>query len=162
MRKPAVIVCPDAHCALEVAALTVLDRLIVALHRAECGPLTIVTRQPLPDLQRTRALGIPLELRETADVARTDVLLARGHLLIQTADILEALRTGEDLVTADGTELLLRHVSAGAPLVMPERCDGGGVRARGVACYLHSEAQAQESAQALWASLKSSSDGTVD
>lgn len=49
---------------LIVGGLTLLDRLMVTLHRAGAASLTSVSSEPLPSLQRTRALRIPYTVSE--------------------------------------------------------------------------------------------------
>ena len=162
--KPAIIICEDQRGGLKVASLTVLDRLLVALHRGGCNSLLVVTRAELPALKRARALGITWQTVETLNSIEspsTDFLLARGHLLIQAGDVARVLQHGATLVGADGEPLLL-HLAAGAPLAVPERMDGRTLFAEGVARHVSNAAEARQAVRTLWASLKSSSDGIVD
>ncbi len=54
---PAVLVCDARTGSLEIAGLTVLDRLVVTAHRAGCAPI-FVTGETAPALPRAEALGI--------------------------------------------------------------------------------------------------------
>ena len=58
MRKiPAVLVCDARTGNLEVAGLTVVDRLVVTAHRAGCSPIFLVC-ETAPTLVRAQAMGI--------------------------------------------------------------------------------------------------------
>ena len=53
---PAIILCNDETAALRVVGLPLLDRLIVAAHRAGAADIRVVSAQPLPQLPRSSAL----------------------------------------------------------------------------------------------------------
>ena len=54
---PAVLVCDARTGSLEIAGLTVLDRLVVTAHRAGCAPIFVVDETP-PRLARAEAMGV--------------------------------------------------------------------------------------------------------
>ena len=162
MDKPAIILCADARCGLKVGGLTILDRLIVTLHRAGCSPILVQAREPLPDLKRARALGIIWQTSESVAAPSADFLLSQGHLLIGSADVQRALLSGESLCDAEGREPLLCYLSAGAPVAVPVGLEGRALRPEGVARHVANIQEAQAAERAWWASLRSASDGTVD
>jgi phosphatidylglycerophosphate synthase len=160
---PAVILISDAAAAaLRIASLSLLDRLIVAIHRGGAGPITLVARSPLPPLKRARALKIPFEVAPEVPSFSGPVLLASSDFLVQAADIRRCLQAGGRLLTADGVPLSLgvassAHEQVDAMLIgLPE------VRCEGVAARVTSAEEARHAEKKLWASLTSSSDGLVD
>ena len=87
---PAIIFAGKAA-GLKIAALTILDRVIVAVHRAGAGPITIVTEEALPALKRTRAWKIPYTVSPVVPEFSGRVLLAEANLLVQPADVKKCL-----------------------------------------------------------------------
>jgi phosphatidylglycerophosphate synthase len=161
-RIPAIILCAHAGFDLEIAGLSVLDRLLVTLSRAGCGPLTIVSKNPLPALRRAGALGIEWRRIEESEVTTGDAIAAAANLVIQVDDVREVIRQRGQLVAADGNHLPLKFIEGGTPADLSDRAGLAMVRAVGVARRIDHALDARRAAQELWASLKSSSDGTVD
>lgn len=147
---------------LKIAALTLLDRLVVAVHRAGVRSITVVARNRVPELKRAAALGVPVQIVSEAPVWEGATLVASSSMLVQTADVRALLEQGGRLATASGTPLPLGVLSPGngaweAVLDrLPTRA------AQGVAARVMDAATARQAEQALWASLTSSSDGIVD
>ena len=161
-RIPAIILGVEAGFDLEIAGLSVLDRLLVTLHRAGCAPLTVVSRADLPALPRTQALGVEWRRIESLESPTTDVIAAAGNLVVQVDDVKEVIRQRGQLAGANGDGLPLKFVEAGTPADLSNNAGLAVVRAAGVARRIEHPADARRAAQELWASLKSSSDGTVD
>lgn len=160
-RLPAVILVTGSS-SLRVAHLTVLDRLIVALHRAGAGPVTLVATGPLPVLERARALGIPIDVQPHAPRFDGPVLVTEGHLLVQAADVRRCIASSSRLSAPDGS-LLPLGIAAQPELGLEMALLGLPVtRAEGVAALVTSPASARAAEKALWRSLGSSSDGLVD
>lgn len=161
-RLPAVLFCDERTSHLKIAALTLLDRLVVAVHRGGAGPITIVCRSRPPELKRTEALGIPVRLLETTPGIHEPTLMASTALLVQAADVRELLRTGGRLTTKDGTPLLIGVLnSLELPLgqaLIPLRAWPTKAGAHRVT----DATSARIAERALWASLSSSADGLVD
>ena len=159
----ALIYCDPNVGSLRIAALTLLDRLVVALHRGGCSPIRVVCPGELPSLQRSRALGISLELVSPSSDASGLVLIADCRMLVQPVDVKAVLSQRGRLVDAGGSSL---------PLGVVERFAGGEidgaleglapVRAAGVAGRVENRESAAVMVRRLWASLGSSSDGMVD
>lgn len=161
-RIPAIVLCDDAGFDLKVAGLTVLDRLVVALHRAGCFPIHIVLRGATPRLKRSSALGVDWRHAETLPAPATDAMVVAGNLLVQPADVKEVLQGRGALIAAEGTPLPLKFVHAGGPIDLSATAGVPAIRASGVARRIGDARAARQAGQELWASLKSSSDGTVD
>ena len=161
-RIPAVIFSSGKTAELEIATLTVLDRLIVAVHRAGAGPIIVVTDDALPDLKRTRALRIPICVESQAPRMEAPVFVASANVLIQVGDVRRCLAEHGALLSTRGQPLcagLVDSIQAdfepalgSIPRLIPE----------GVACLVEDAASARAAEAALWASLTSSSDGFVD
>jgi phosphatidylglycerophosphate synthase len=167
--------------ALKVVALTVLDRLVVAVHRAGAGPITIVTEEPsLPELKRTNALAIPVEVVGKVPQLEGRVLLARGDLLVQAPDVRRCLQAGGTLVARekDGIRELLQVgvVDGNRSLFMSQKAFSASefpleivlsprepiIEAMGVARIVDVPHAARQATRELWASMKSTADGLVD
>lgn len=140
---------------LRVVALTLLDRLVVVAHRAGCTAITIVAQGPLPELRRARALSIPFEVVPALPPDTGDALVAQAEVLVTVADLRRLLAHGGQLADTAGQVLPVAVRKPGQP-------DGGLLRAEGVAARVSDAAAARAAGEALWASLTSSSDGTVD
>lgn len=158
----ALVVCEAATGRLHVAALTLLDRLVVAVHRTGCAPIRIVCPGELPALQRARALGVTFEvLRDTPPIAGP-TLVASTDLLVQASDVKMLVQSGGRLVSATGETLPAGIVSDWGASLEVSLNGLPPVRASGVSLPVRDMAQARAAERALWASLVSSSDGFVD
>jgi phosphatidylglycerophosphate synthase len=159
---PALIICQAGLEGIVIASLTLLDRLVVAIHRAGAGPITIVGLQDVPNLRRARALGISVQMAaETPD--RNEVtLVASAGLLVKAGDVRRLLQSGSRLSDSSGRLLPIGVVPPGngswqaalelSPVVMAED----------VACLVTDKPSAVRAEKALWNSLTSASDGFVD
>ncbi len=161
LRPPAVLFCEAGPAAPTVASLTALDRLIVAVHRAGCGPIQVVCPGALPRLRQAPALQIPFRVVSEPPRLEHPVFLASDRLLLTTSDV-RRLVDGQARLSFEG-----RPASAG----MAPRCSGSlaadltgvpSLAAQGVVAEVHDDATAGAATRALWASLGSASDGTVD
>lgn len=159
---PALIFCDEQTGGLRIAALTLLDRLVVAVHRAGVSSITVVAHNGLPKLERATALGISVRIVSEPPSREIATLAASSSLLVQTADVRALLEHGGRLVTADGTPLSIGVLPPGNDDWetgldrLPTRA------AQGVAARVTDAATARQTEQLLWASLTSSTDGFVD
>jgi len=159
---PALILCEPQNGALKVVALTLLDRLVVACHRAGCPSIHIVCPAPLPSLQRARALNIPIEITTIMPALAGLTLVAECRLIVQAADVKAVMARQGRLLDEKGAPMplgvvsnLLEDLDRTLSLLPP-------VPAEGVAVSVSDVATAQCAEEALWNSLVSSSDGVVD
>jgi phosphatidylglycerophosphate synthase len=147
---------------LKVAALTLLDRLIVAVHRAGAGPILVVAPRQPTGLRRTEALGIKVARLAELPPGEGPCLVASTELLVQAVDLRILLERGGRLAASDGTCLPVGVLPAvdgawrTALEALPVRS------ATGVACQVRDPAGARAAQRALWGSLWSSTDGLVD
>lgn len=159
---PAVLIAPPATAGLRVVALSLLDRLVVATHRAGCTPITVVATGPLPDLRRSRALGIAIGTASSVPTTSEPAFLARAELLVTASDVRRLLAGGGRLAAQDGTPLPAGIVPPGNASSPDPWQSLPAIPAAGVALPVRDNASARAAGEALWASLASSSDGTVD
>lgn len=156
---------------VRVAALSVLDRVLVALHRAGCGVITVVApRGGLPRLPRARAWGISFGVVTETPVRSGYGWVMRGDTLVQAVD-LEALRLGGGaarLATREGEPLPVGWVGSELGLgaggeELETLLAGLPVRvARGVAGRVRTRADGARATTSLWGSITGGSDGWVD
>jgi phosphatidylglycerophosphate synthase len=159
---PALILYDERTGGLRIAALTLLDRLVVAIHRAGSGSITVVSPGQPPALKRAAALRIPVRFESTADSLDGSTLVASSSLLVQTADVRELLRHGGRLVTAAGLPLPIGLLRPG-DTPCEAALDSLPVQvASGIAYSVMDPSAARDAQKALWDSLGSSSDGLVD
>ncbi len=159
---PAVLIADPGIAGVGVIALTLLDRLLVAAHRGGCHPITVVASGPLPDLRRTRALGIRFDVAAQVPALAPGTLVANTRQLVLAGDIRQIATHGGRLVAPDGSQLDLGRVDS-RPADESDPWKGlAPMRAIGVARPIHDESSAIAAGEALWASLSSSSDGMVD
>jgi phosphatidylglycerophosphate synthase len=161
-KPPALILCEPRTGSNRLAALTLLDRLVVACHRAGCGPIRIVCPGELPLLKRAKALAIPTEVLSAAPALSEPTLVAHCRLLVQAADVRAVIAAQGRLLAKNEEPLPLGLVSS-----LPADLDAAlkplpGIRAEGVAGRVTDRVSARRIERQLWASLVSSSDGVVD
>jgi len=71
---------------VQIAGLSLLDRLIVTVHRAGCAPICLITETG-PATPRARALGINITLASAIPELDEPALLINGGVLVETADL---------------------------------------------------------------------------
>ncbi|HEV2840484.1 MAG TPA: CDP-alcohol phosphatidyltransferase family protein [Chthoniobacterales bacterium] len=151
-KTPAVLVCDARTGSLEIAGLTVLDRLVVTAHRAGCGPI-FLTGETAPALPRAGALGIQVtHAPNVAAPQREPALLIEGSVLVEVRDLENVIAQGGQLVSAEGVLLPVRMtVEHPKPVV-----------AGPAAMLIVDASSAAEAERRLWTSLTSTADGLVD
>lgn len=128
---PALILVTPGTAARRVASLTLTDRLLVLLHRAGCGPITVVAPEPLRGLRRAPALGVKFHtLAGVPDHLATDTLVAEASLLTNLADVRRVLAARGRLLSPAGAPLPLAVVPAGASWSAPASRSGDGAFVR--------------------------------
>jgi phosphatidylglycerophosphate synthase len=163
MSLPAVILCDPETASLSVAGLTVLDRLVVAAHRAGVCSITIVSPTPLPPLPRSAAHGIALNHCVAMPEAEGPTLVLSTRLLAQSADLQALIENRGRLVARDGTPLPAGVVCGSLSSNLEEQLSRlPGIVAQGVAEPITGVASVPAAARALWLSATSQTDGLVD
>ena len=137
---------------LDVAGLSVIDRLVVTAHRAGCSPILLMGMDR-PRLERTDALGIPVTpVPDWPSEFREPVLSIDGSVVLEARDLENVMTQSGRLVRADGTSLPVRMTVQ----------DPKPVLAGSVATLVQDKSSAAEAEGKLWASLASPLDGLVD
>ncbi len=155
-----IILCDPGNGARRIAALTLLDRLVVAAHRGGGEDIIIVCDGETPGLQRAEALGIRTTVAAEPPPLNGPTLLLETTCLVQAGDLRRLIEAGEGrLTTVDGRDLPAGIVSRITPAPEP---DQKRLTAEGVAGPVVDAASAGQAERALWASLGSSTDGMVD
>jgi phosphatidylglycerophosphate synthase len=163
MSLPAIILCDSETATLEISALPLLDRLIVATHRAGASPLTVVSREPLPPLPRTAASDIKFQSVATTPEVTGLALVLTTRLLVQPVDLKALLQNHGRLVARDGTPLPAGVVQGPVAANLEEQLRPlPNVVAKGVAEPITGAPSVPAVSRALWGSLTSSLDGIVD
>ena len=152
MKKvPAILDCVGETTGIQIAGLSLLDRLIVSAHRAGCAPIYVIG-EIMPPAPRARALGIDVTLASAIPELHEPALLINGGVIAETADLQQVIEGGGQLFSADGTRLPV-WMTAG---------DVAPVRAGKVAVPITDATSVRDAERRLWASLISSTDGIVD
>lgn len=153
-KTPAVLVCDARTGSLEIAGLTVLDRLAVCAHRAGCAPIFVVGESP-PRLPRADALGF--DVTHVRDVSAFEqihepILWIEGSVLVEPRDLENVVVLGGQLISAESGILPVRMTVA----------DPKPIIAGALAMLISDAASAAEAERKLWAALTSTADGWVD
>ena len=159
---PAIFFCNPEHGGLRIAALTVLDRLLVTAHRAGCPTLTVVCDGEMPAIPRARALGLDPAVVRQPPKFTGPTLIASANLLVQREDVITLIKDGGRLITPDKKLL---------PIGMARKLDGtvaqtlqksSRVISAGVARRVEDNFMAAMAEDELWETMGSSTDGLVD
>ena len=152
MKKvPAVVLCDTTWTQLRVAGLSVLDRLVVTLHRAGGAPIIVESEGP-QTLERTQALGINTIFVPVVPELDEPALVVTGGVLVEPRDVERVIQRSGRLMSASGTPLPVRMNTSDPP----------PITAGGVAVAIDDLASATEAEHQLWRSLTSNADGLVD
>jgi phosphatidylglycerophosphate synthase len=163
MTIPAVIVCEPPGGELKVAGLPLIDRLVIAAHRAKAGAITVVAAQPWPVLERAAALGVPVTFATTCPRLTGPTLVLSDRLLVQPPDLRRLIERSGRLVSREGRLLPAGVLTAREGRRWEEQwADLPAVTAEGVAEPVSDGPSAARAARALWAAQTSSADGWVD
>ncbi len=160
---PAIILCDEETDALKVAGLRILDRLIVATHRARVARITVVSSKPLPPLPRATALGISFQrVTDVPTIEQPTLVLSTG-LLVQAADLKALLRSRGRLIGRDGVPLPAGVIAEAIARDLEGQLNRlPKVVAQGVAAPITGASSVPAASRALWGSLGSPLDGVVD
>ena len=162
MSAPAILFCKPEEGGLSIAALTVLDRLVITAHRAGCQSITIVCDGEMPPIPRARGLGIAPKITKKSPRISQRTLVATVNLLVQENDVKTLLQGGGRLMTK-GKKLL--------PIGVVRSLDGSliqslnkerRVMAEGLAMRVADGFSSSAAEVELWDTMGSNTDGLVD
>lgn len=137
---------------MKVAGLSVVDRLVIAAHRAGCAPIILVseTAPPLPQSEELKIFSA--RVLATAPEFDEPALLISGPVLVEARDLERVIARRGRLVSSSGSSLPVQMNTLEPPAVTAE----------GVAIAVPDEDAARVAERQLWASLRTSADGVVD
>ncbi len=159
---PAIFFCNPEHGGLRIAALTVLDRLLVTAHRAGCLTLTVVCDGEMPAIPRARALGLdPVVVRQPPKFTGP-TLIASANLLVQREDVIALIKDGGRLITPDKKLLPIGMARKLDDTVAQTLQKSSRVISVGVARRVEDNFMAAMAEDELWETMGSSTDGLVD
>ncbi len=158
---PVLLVCDPKLGSLHIAALTLLDRLLVAVRRAGAGPITVVCRGRFPSVPRARALGMDWDTARTPQI-KEPTLLIEVSALAQTDDLKRLIDHGGRLATADKIPLPIGITEKWRGSVMESLKGRRRLVAEGCAVMVSDQLSAAVAETALWDTMGGSTDGLVD
>lgn len=156
----AVILAETEGSSLRIAALAVMDRLAVSLHRAGIKRLLLVGRSRVA-LPRASALGVRWEHVDGIPALSEPVVIVPGNVLASVGDLRRVLQARGRLLAPDGQGLPLGVVANASGDWRARLESAPGVPAGDPAAVVTSET-VHDAERQYWASLSSSSDGVVD
>jgi phosphatidylglycerophosphate synthase len=159
---PAFVLLEPAVGTQTIAALTVLERLVVALSRGGCGPITVVGVPSLPQFKRIGHLGIEVRHATTMPALTEPALLATSTLVTTPDDVRRARIEHGRLVSSDGRALPLGEASTWSGSVEASLADAPSVVAGHATIAIDSPAEMPAVRRRYWASLKSATDSLMD
>ena len=159
---PAIIFCNPEHGGLRIAALTVLDRLLVTAHRAGCLTLTVVCDGEMPAIPRARALGLDPAVVRQPPKFTGPTLIASANLLVQREDVIALIKDGGRLITPDKKLLPIGMARKLDDTVAQTLQKSSRVISVGVARRVEDNFMAAMAEDELWETMGSSTDGLVD
>jgi len=158
----AILFCEPEAGGLRVAALTVLDRLVVTAHRAGCRSITIVCDGEMPPIPRARALGIAPVIARKAPKFSGQTLVASTNVLVSVSDLKRLLAEGGRLVTRERKLLPIGVLKKLEGTLAKSLGRERRVMAEGVAMRVADNFSARAAEVELWDTMGSSTDGLVD
>jgi phosphatidylglycerophosphate synthase len=150
-KVPAILDCVAETSGVQIAGLSLLDRLVVTVHRANCAPIWLIAKTA-PPIPRARALGIGVTLASAIPKFDEPALLINGAVLVEAADLQQVIERGGQLSSADGARLPVAMMAGEAVAVSAGK----------VAALVTGATSARDAERRFWASLSSSADGIVD
>jgi hypothetical protein len=103
---PAILDCVAETSGVQIAGLSLLDRLIVTAYRAGCAPIYLIAKTT-PPAPRARAFGIDITLASAIPLDEP-ALLINGGVFVETVDLQRVIEGGGQLFSADDACLPLR------------------------------------------------------
>lgn len=83
---PAILDCVAKSSRVQIAGLSLLDRLMVTAHRAGCASIYLIAKTT-PSVPRAHALGIDITLASKIRELDQPALLINGAVFVETVDL---------------------------------------------------------------------------
>ena len=156
------LIAVDPACHRALAGLSVLDRQIIAAHRAGAAGITVVHAGDAPVPTRARELGIEFELVREVPQFRSATLLLAGNLAVQAEDLRRVLAECGRLQDPEKTPLPCGVAAAWSGEIEGSLPDGPRVTASGVARLVKDDLSAAQVEDDLWDTMGLDSDSLMD
>lgn len=162
MSYPALLIADNPACESTLATLTVLERLVIATHKAGAKTITIVHSGKPPDLAHANRLNIAYKLTETVPPLHEPTLLLAGNLAAQEADLARVLSKKGRLYTPAREPL-----PCGVAIEWADELDASlpqhpKIEAFGVGQVVKDSLSAIQAEDALWDTMGKETDSVVD
>ena len=152
MKKiPAILACVAETRGVQIARLSLLDRLIVTAQRAGCAPIYLIAKTT-PSVPRACALGIGITLVSEIPELDEPALLINGAVFVDTVDLQRVIEERGQLFSTDDARLPVGMTTGEAVPVIAGK----------VAVLVTDASSVREAERRLWESLASNADGIVD
>lgn len=159
---PALVRCDSTAWNLRIAGVSVLDRLVVALHRGGCRPIRLQGLDSLPQLPRSQALGIVFEVTSSVETLSVRTLFSEGNVYVQAQDVASLVRSRGRLTTSNGERLNIGVLDLNAYPQASSLDSLPALPAARLCGTVIDPASAKRTERRLWATMGSDSDGIVD
>ena len=162
MSCPALLIADDLACQRILAALTVLDRQVVAAHQAGATEITVVFSSERPKLARAAALGVNFNLTQDKPEIHVPTLLIAANLAVQSEDLERVLKNRGRLFTPDRNALPCGVTSQWKGDVESSLPKQPRITAKGVARMVKDGLSAVQAEDALWDMMGLETDSFMD
>ncbi len=162
MSYPALLIADNPACESTLATLTVLERLVIATHKAGAKTITIVHSGKPPNLAHANRLDIAYKLTETVPALHEPTLLLAGNLAAQEADLARVLSKKGRLYTPAREPLpcgVAIEWANGLDASLPQHPK---IEALGVGQVVKDSLSAIQAEDALWDTMGKETDSVVD
>jgi phosphatidylglycerophosphate synthase len=159
---PALLIADDPACQRTLAALTMLDRQVIAAHQAGAMEITVVFSSERPKLTRATALGVNFNLTQDDPELHVPTLLIAANLAVQSEDLERVLKNRGRLFTPDRTALPCGVTSQWKGDVESSLPKQPRTIARGVARMVKDGLSAAQAEDAIWDTMGLETDSFVD
>ena len=162
MSCPALLIADDSACQRTLAALTMLDRQVIAAHQAGSIEITVVFSGEQPKLERAAMLGVNFKLTQDKPEIHVPTLLIAANLAVQSEDLERVIKTKGRLFTPDRTALPCGVTSQWKGDIESSLPKQPRATAKGVARMVKDGLSAAQAEDALWDTMGLDTDSFVD
>ena len=162
MSCPALLIADDPACQRTLAALTMLDRQVIAAHQAGSIEITVVFSGEQPKLERAAMLGVNFKLTQDKPEIHVPTLLIAANLAVQSEDLERVIKTKGRLFTPDRTALPCGVTSQWKGDIESSLPKQPRATAKGVARMVKDGLSAAQAEDALWDTMGLDTDSFVD
>ena len=159
---PALLIADNPACERTLATLTVLDRLVIATHKAGAKTITIVHSGEPPSLTRTNALEIAVNLTESIPALHEPTLLLAGNLAVQETDLARVINKQGRLYAPNREALPCGVAMEWDSNLETTLAAHPKIEAHGVSTMVKDGLSAIQAEDALWDTMGRETDSVID